>query len=184
MTRTIIAFAILPLLASCVAPQTTATPAPAPRPTTGDAPWRPASAAPSAVRADYVGDWSTDDLTAGEWMLRDEAGRLSVLFTAAGGADAFALTCADGRITLSRSGDGAALNGAPIKISTSFAARTLPISANGANRMQTAPLPATDPLFDQIAFSRGRILVETPAHRPLLIPVRSEVVRVVEQCRG
>ena len=48
----------------------------------------------------------------------------------------------------------------------------------------TATLPATDPLFDAIGFSRGRFVVEQPGGPPLVLPAWAEVERVVEDCRG
>jgi len=65
-------------------------------------------------------------------------------------------------------------------IVTGFGTRTLA----GRSGEQAAPtLPASDPLFDQIAFSRGRVLVRT-AGGDLVLPIWPEPARLIEDCRG
>ena len=43
---------------------------------------------------------------------------------------------------------------------------------------------ARDPRLDQIAFSRGRFLVDVAGQSRLVLPAWPEVARVIEDCRG
>jgi hypothetical protein len=43
--------------------------------------------------------------------------------------------------------------------------------------------PASDPILDAMAFSRGRFMVEVPGRSPLYLPSWAEVSRVIEDCR-
>ena len=45
-------------------------------------------------------------------------------------------------------------------------------------------LPPADPLLDQIAFSRGRFLVQAEGGPSLILPAWPEPARVIEDCRG
>jgi hypothetical protein len=47
-----------------------------------------------------------------------------------------------------------------------------------------APLPAADPLFDQMAFSRGRFTIAAEGLPMLVIPAWPEPARAIEDCRG
>jgi hypothetical protein len=47
-----------------------------------------------------------------------------------------------------------------------------------------ATLPASDTLFDQIAFSRGRFLVRASGGGDLVLPSWPEPARLIEECRG
>jgi hypothetical protein len=44
-------------------------------------------------------------------------------------------------------------------------------------------LPATDPLLDQIAFTRGRFMLAAGTLE-LILPAWPEIARVVEDCRS
>src|SRR3954467_13074587 len=138
--RKAVYLAALAALAGC-AP----TPAPrvapaAPREAPSPAPPPPPAAAPD--RRDLP-------LSPGDWRYAEEAGGPSAAF----GGGLFELRCdTSGRaVQLSRIGAG---EGA-MTITTSFGARRLALGAGG-----TARVPASDPLLDQIAFSRGRFTVE------------------------
>jgi hypothetical protein len=47
-----------------------------------------------------------------------------------------------------------------------------------------AQLPVSDPLLDQMAFSRGRFLVTIEGGPSLVVPAWPEVGHVIEDCRG
>ncbi|MDG2003332.1 MAG: hypothetical protein P8J20_08375 [Novosphingobium sp.] len=49
--------------------------------------------------------------------------------------------------------------------------------------MIAVTLPASDPLLDAMAFSRGRFAVETAGLPTLYVPSWPEVSRVIEDCR-
>jgi len=46
-----------------------------------------------------------------------------------------------------------------------------------------ADLPATDPLLDAMAISKGRFAVQTGGETTLYVPSWPEVTRVIEDCR-
>lgn len=126
----------------------------------------PAPALPSPPPAPAPADWSVAPLTPGDWARSGSEASY-------GGA--FALRCEAGRVTLSRLGAGA---GQRLTIRTSYGERSLPASSGAAT------LAASDPLLDQIAFSRGRFLVQADGLPPLILPAWPEPARVIEDCRG
>ena len=72
-----------------------------------------------------------------------------------------------------------------ITVRSSFAERRLPIhSASQTDRRLTTRLPARDPVWDQIVYSRGRFLIEATMQQPIIVPTRAEVARVIEDCRA
>jgi hypothetical protein len=90
------------------------------------------------------------------------------------GATLFALRCdAGGQIGIVRLG----AESGPVTIVTSFGQRVLPAAGTDGRA-----LPASDPLFDQIAFSRGRFLVRS-AGGDLVLPSWPEPARLIEDCR-
>jgi hypothetical protein len=113
--------------------------------------------------------WEDMALTPGEWVYRAEE------LTAVFGNGLFTVRCepAARRVTLSRAGAAGAL-----AVRTSYGARSLAGSAQGA------VLPASDPLLDQIVFSRGRFAVEAEGQARLILPTWPEAARAVEECRG
>ena len=113
--------------------------------------------------------WEDMPLTPGEWSYRAED--LSAVY----GNGAFTVRCdpAARRISLARSGAAAGL-----AIRTSYGARSLPGGAGGA------VLPASDPLLDEMVFSRGRFAVEAEGQARLILPTWPEPARVIEECRG
>ena len=161
--------ALLAGLAACVPraapppPQPTPPPRPAPAP-----PLPPASPPPTG--------WQDGPLASGDWSY--SGGALpQATFTGPAGV-LFAMRCDPGRqIALLRPG----ASGGTITISTTFGQS----SASTGNDGQAQPtLPASDALFDQIAFSRGRILIGGSAGGDLVLPSWPEPARLIEECRG
>ena len=151
--------ALLPvlLLAGCeTAPPRVAPPAPLPH----VAPPAPALAT----------DWRDLPLTAGDWRYAQDAAGSSASF-----GNAVTIRCirATRMITLSRTG----ATGAALTVQTSYGRKDLP-AAGGV-----ATLNASDPLLDQIAFSRGRFTVEAAGTSIVVMPTWAEPARVVEDCR-
>jgi hypothetical protein len=72
--------------------------------------------------------------------------------------------------------------GTALTLRTTYGERRLPAVTHFNEAI--ANLPAADPLFDQMAFSRGRIFVEAEGARALIVPAWPEIARVVEECRG
>ncbi|WP_298400403.1 hypothetical protein [Sphingobium sp.] len=169
----------LALLASCVgpAPQRPA-PTPAPQPTRpAPPPPAPAPAAPTTV------EWQYRPATPGNWSYRAEAAG-SAAFYGPTAADArLTLRCdrASRRISLIRAGGGQT----GIIVRTSYGATSWPATPSaGATPQIVAVRAASDPVLDQIAYSRGKIAVETVGAETLIIPAWAEAARVIEDCRG
>ncbi len=162
------------LVGACVAPSRPPNTAPAPAPATT------AVAPPLADR--HAGDWSVADLSPGEWRYSQAGPRSMAVFSASAGMQ-MALTCESGTITLAR---GSSLSGAngQLRLRTSFGERVLPARPlAGSSPAVGAALPARDPLFDQLIYSRGRFLLESSGQAPLIVPTRPEIARLVEDCR-
>jgi hypothetical protein len=148
------------LLGGCAGKQE---PAPAPTPPVGEAPPpEPIRPSPDPVAQDPP----DPPLAPGEWLYAGDSGGSVARF-----GDSFSLRCdsARGRISLARAGSAAAL-----RVRTSYGERALPAGAE---------LAATDPLFDEMAFSRGRFTVEASGLPALVLPAWPEPARVVEDCR-
>ncbi|QPQ54881.1 hypothetical protein IC614_11265 [Allosphingosinicella flava] len=166
------------VLAACV-PQRQQIPAPPPvRP---QAP--PPAPVPPPPPAAPPKNWADLPLTPGNWYYRDEAQTSQALFGPPASEALFLVRCtkASGQVTLQRAGT---TTGNTMTVRTSFTARNLPISIQtDPLPYLTATLPATDPLLDSIAFSRGRFTVEVTGEPMLVIPAWPEPARVVEDCR-
>ena len=147
----------LALLDACVAPRQAPPPAPALAPTPTPTPPPPPPPA----------DWRDRAYTAGDWSYAREGGASVARF-----GTALELRCAGGLVTLSVAGAAAG----PMIVRTSYGDTARNADANGLR------LPASDPLLDQIAYSRGRFLVGTGTTE-LILPAWPEVQRVVEDCR-
>lgn len=184
MAIRILPWLILPVLASCVAPRQVPPPAapPAPPPQAPAAPTPP----PAAPAERYSGDWSVADATPGDWRYAAGPGGSSLArFAAPDGSVLAELACSGGTLSLSRSGVIPQDIGAFINVRSSFAERRLPVqSASQSSRRLTTRLPATDPLWDQLIYSRGRFVIEATMQAPIILPNRAEVARVIEDCRG
>lgn len=137
---------------------------------------------PPAVPPPRAADWRDWPVTPGTWTYRrDDRG--SVAMFGQPGADALAVLRCDlsnRRLFLSRAGAAAE----PFTVRTTSATRLLQTGATGGEPAYVAAvLPATDPLLDAIAFSRGRFALEQAGVAPLVLPAWAEVGRVIEDCR-
>lgn len=181
MTVRILPWLLLPVLASCVAPRAVPPAQPAPPPQAPAAPSPPAAPTPER----YAGDWSVADATPGDWRYVAEGGTSLARFAGPDGGVLAELSCASGTISLTRTGIIPQDIAAFINVRSSFAERRLPIqSANQSARRLTTRLPARDPLWDQLIYSRGRFLIEATMQVPVILPTRAEVARVIEDCRS
>ena len=128
--------------------------------------------------------WEDAPLTRGAWFYGSDASGSQASFGAPQSEAIFLLRCdrAARRITLSR--EGAATAG-QMAIRTSTNVRALPAGVRTEPLAYTsATLPASDPLLDAIAFSRGRFAVEAAGLPRLVLPAWPETARVVEDCRS
>jgi hypothetical protein len=170
----------LPLLALAAALASCApgTPRPAPPQAPPPAPVAPPRPLPSPAAADWR-DWP---MTPGTWSYaRDAAGSVASYGTGALPLATLRCDLPNRRVFLSRAGAVAT----PLTVRTTSLSRQLPAGATGGEPPYAAALlPATDPLLDAIAFSRGRFTLEQAGQPPLVLPAWAEIGRVVEDCRG
>lgn len=126
-------------------------------------------------------------LTAGTWSWRGGPGQASIAqFGVAGAGAQFALRCdmATRAIIFSRGGAGAPSQ-VTMLFTTSFGAFALAAGYGGGEPPAiVAQANARDPRLDQIAFSRGRFLVDVAGQPRLVLPAWPEVARVIEDCRS
>jgi hypothetical protein len=123
-------------------------------------------------------------LTPGSWVYARDATGSQASFGPPTGEASFVLRCDGQRRQVSLSRQGAATGGALV-LRTSYGARSLPAAVRTEPLASTgASLAASDPLLDQIAFSRGRFTVEAQSLPTLVIPSWAEPSRVVEDCRS
>jgi hypothetical protein len=163
-------------LASCVAPPEK----PAPRPAAPPLP-------PALPAAPPQQDWRDVPLTPGDWAWRGQPGQSSLAqYGVTGQAVVFALRCdlAGRNIVFSRAGALVTPSGA-LSFTTSFGSFAL-AAGNGGGQPSAivAQIGARDPRLDQLAFSRGRFLVNVPGQAQLVLPAWPEIARVIEDCRS
>ena len=164
--------ALVGLVASCAPPPA---PVPPPRPAPPP-PVRPAPPPPAPVAP--AGDWRDIPLTPGDWRYNAETNEAQ--FVLAGSGPAFVQRCdlAGRRIELLRTAGG----GSQLRIRTSSASRSLAGMPTAGGL--AASLPASDPLLDAIAFSRGRFTVQSDSGAMLVLPAWPEPARAIEDCRA
>lgn len=171
------ALALTAAVAACVprapAPQArpvATAPAPAPRPTPTPTP--------------TYSSWIDAPQSAGNWTFQSGNGTTEARFGASAGEPRFAMRCnrANRQVTLLRSVQAPA----PVAMTVRTESRSATLNAqpvSGAQPMVAATLPASDPLLDAMAITRGRFAIEVPGQPPLYIPAWAEVTRVIEDCR-
>jgi hypothetical protein len=125
-------------------------------------------------------------LTAGDWRYEKEATGSVAFFGGSAGPRIVTLRCVQvaRQLVLSIGASGTART-VPVAIRTTSG--TLSWTAAGAtpdNPIIAITRPASDPGFDWIAYSRGRISVEAQGLPRLILPVWAEISRVIEDCRG
>lgn len=167
-------------LASCVgAPQKAPPPAPQPAPP----PPPPPAPEPAPTPA---GDWQDRPLSSGDWFYRPENTGSVALFGPPSSDAALSIRCelATHQIRVARPGAMPTATG-QMRVSTTFGTAQWPASNVPAAKPQVVALrSAQDAVLDQIAFSRGRFMIEAPGVAPLIVPAWAEVARVIEDCRG
>ncbi|HEX9947719.1 MAG TPA: hypothetical protein VGA98_09275 [Allosphingosinicella sp.] len=144
-------------------------PAPAPTPVARPAPRPPAPVPPPPEPSRQ--DAPDAPLTPGEWRYADDSSGSAATFGLME-APVLSVRCDIARRQVSLAVTGASQ---PLRLQTTYGRRTLP--AGGM-------LAATDPLLDEMVFSRGRFTVEAPGMAALVVPTWPEPARVVEDCRG
>ena len=148
-----------------------------PRPEPEAPPPRVEPAPRQAPPAPAARDWADRPLTAGNWAYASDATGTRASF----GNGQFALRCdrAGRRVLLVRQGSEGA---GTMTVRTSYGARSLATAAQAGVGV-AASLAASDPLLDQIAFSRGRFSIDVAGSPQLMLPAWPETARVIEDCR-
>jgi hypothetical protein len=168
-------FVAMLLLASCVAPP--------PPPAQRAAPVPPPVAAQPALMPRLSADWNDWPFSVGDWVYRrDDRGSIA-LFGPAGQNAVVSLRCdlQNRRIYVSRE---ATAPGQRIVIRTSSSTKEFAAKPTGGTPAYLATeIMPMDAILDAMAFSRGRILLETDGHSPIILPAWAEIARVVEDCR-
>lgn len=174
--RIIGALAAAFIVAGCVprpAPPAPA-PAPPPRPAPEPAPPPPEPSPPPA-------NWEDAPLSPGDWSYRDQAGMSSADYVVRSGG-LVALSCYGNRQIVISIASGGGVPPRSIVVRTTYGERRLPAAPDRGQ--VRAALAADDPLLDQIAFSRGRVLLQAEGGQPLIVPSWPEPARVIEDCRA
>jgi len=174
----------LALLAGCQAvPRVEPPPAQAPTPAPAPPPPAPEPAAPAPDLT-----WEQAPATPGNWRYARQGGETVAMFGTDAARPLVRLSC-DTRtreVTLAAIGAGSSARTLTIRTSSGALqwAASGAASSAGGGAMIAARRPASDPGFDWIAYSRGRIAVEVPGATRLVVPLWAEVARVIEDCRG
>ena len=147
-------------LSACVAPRQPAPPPPPPPPAPRPAP--PPAPAPAPA------DWRERSVSPGDWNYAAGTARYGAL----------AIRCDRGANQVRFGWVGVASG--PVTVRTTYGDTARPAQPGPEGLMLV--LAARDPLLDQIAFSRGRFMLEA-AGQALILPAWPELVRVVEECR-
>jgi len=157
------------LLGACV-PRAEPLPPPPPPPSLPPPP--PPVPPPSPPPA----NWQDGPLSPGDWVYR--AGSAPFARYDSRGA-ALTIRCEPGRgVALGLSGVAAPA----LVVRTTYGERRLQ-AVPGQGNETVAQLQAGDGLLDQMAFSRGRFLIQADGGTGLVIPAWPEMARVVEDCR-
>lgn len=138
--------------------------------------------AASQLGAQALADLTTVPPLPGEWTYSMAADGSEAVFKDANANPQLWLRCTrvTREVTISRPASAAAN---VLNVWTSTTAQTVPASYNAATARVSFSKYAFDPLFDAMAFSRGRIGVAVGSGAPLIVPPWEEVARVIEDCR-
>lgn len=180
INRPVVCASLLVLLSACTAERTMpprpaptqSAPAPSPRP----------SPAPAPIQA--TADWRDAPLTPGTWRYAAEGSATVARFISPEGATLVALAChrERGSVLLTRAGK--APGPVPASLVTTYGARPFSMSpVSPTDPTLDLSLPARDPALDEMAFSRGRIVIEVNGLPTLYLPAWAEIGRVIEDCR-
>jgi hypothetical protein len=141
-------------------------------------------AATMAPAPALTGDWNDWPFTPGDWTYsRDGRGSVGQ-FGVSGRAAMLSLRCNMQTHRVILSTEAQAL-GQHMLIRTSSMTKQLPAQLTGGTpAFIAADIMTNDPILDAMAFSRGRILIETEGQQPIILPSWAEIARIVEDCRG
>lgn len=143
----------------------------------------PPVAATPAPTPRLSADWNDWPFAVGDWVYRrDDRGSIAVFGPADQNA-VVSLRCdlQNRRIYLSRE---ATAPGQRIVIRTSSSMKEFVAKpTRGTPVYLASEIMPMDAILDAMAFSRGRILLETDGHPAIILPTWTEIARIVEDCR-
>ncbi|MCW2390290.1 hypothetical protein M2333_003336 [Sphingobium sp. B11D3B] len=168
-------------LAGCqVVPETGGRqPSPAPTPA-------PTAPAPAPVPAPSQSNdaWEVAPVTSGNWGYESRTGESVASFGASPVAPLVVLRCQKSSRQVSMTLAGSASPRVTLRTSKGvldWSGATQPMAGTSA---LVITRPASDPGLDWVAFSRGRVSIEPAGGQRIILPVVSEIGRVVEDCRS
>lgn len=136
----------------------------------------------TSLQAQTVADYSTATPLGGNWSYVLTADGSEATFLNASAQPQLTIHCARAtrRVSIAKPASAAAPF---IGIWTSSQSKSAPASFNPATNRLTADFGAYDAFLDALVFSRGRAAFSVGAAPPLIVPVWSEISRVIEDCR-
>ncbi|MEL7197526.1 MAG: hypothetical protein AAGL10_04345 [Pseudomonadota bacterium] len=161
----------------------TATPVPAPVATPAPAP-TPTPAAVPVVQEPVFENYLDAPQTPGTWTYRDAPQLSFATYGLSGQAASFGVECAkpSKQIRLVRAGEASGQRS--MTIQTETVERTIEATPSPDGRpMIIALVPASAPILDAMAITKGRVAIGVEGERTLYIPAWVEISRVIEDCR-
>jgi hypothetical protein len=136
----------------------------------------------STLHAQSIADLTTTPTLPGEWTYAQAADGSEAVFKDANSNPQLWLRCTrtTREMSIARPASAAA---STLNIWTSTTQQSLPATYNAQTGRVSFGKYAFDPLFDAMAFSRGRIGVAVGSDAPVVVPPWEEVARVIEDCR-
>ena len=119
----------------------------------------------------------------GSWTYRAVAGGSEADFLDASAARRLTIRCNRSVRTVSIIRSGVPAAAPTLSIWSSTMARSVPARFLATKEL-VADMPATDPLLDAIAFSRGRLATAASGAPMVAVPAWPEIDRVIEDCRS
>jgi len=138
--------------------------------------------AASSLNAQSIADLTTTPTVAGEWVYSQATDGSEAVFKDANSNPQLWLHCTrvTRQVTVSRPASAPA---STLNIWTSTTQQSLPASYDAQTGRVSLSKWAFEPLWDAMAFSRGRIGVAVGSDAPIVVPPWEEVARLVEDCR-
>jgi len=138
--------------------------------------------AASSLNAQSIADLTTVPTLPGEWVYSQATDGSEAVFRDANSNPQLWLHCTrlTREVTVARPATAPA---SVVNIWTSTTQQSLPASYNAQTGRVSFSKWAFEPVFDAMAFSRGRIGVSIGSDAPIVVPPWEEVARVIEDCR-
>lgn len=168
------AAALTVLVSACASTPKAPAHQPVPPPAAHHRPVTPPPPQPTSVTPSKA-DWRDEPATPGTWSWAREGQRSVARF---GAKAAIACDPASRSVAIELPLEASANQ--PVTLTATSAKRVLSGVQQGP--LFVVSLPASDPLLDAIAFSRGRFMIETGA-LALYLPSWTEISRAIEDCR-